>query len=89
LNESPAQALQQALKNLECGWSRHFDSLKDLKQGKIRAGQLIGKPVFKGKGEHDSFRYLKGSSLNKRTTAFSCLSWARSDTETAARSLEL
>ena len=65
LNESPAQALQLALKNLECGWSRHFDSLKDLKQGKIRAGQLIGKPVFKGKGEHDSFRYRQGIKLEQ------------------------
>jgi putative transposase len=65
LNEEPSQALQQALKNLESGWARHFDSLKKLKQGRIQRSQMAGEPVFKRKGQHDSFRYPQGFELQQ------------------------
>src|SRR6478672_4904039 len=36
LAEAPIHATQQALKNLETGWTNHFESLKKLRQGKIK-----------------------------------------------------
>ena len=47
LKDAPSQALQQSLKNLEDGWHRHFESLKELKAGKINPNQLVGSPRFK------------------------------------------
>ena len=52
LNAMPSQALQQSLKNLESGWQRYFDGLAE-------------RPTFKKKGEHDSFRYPQGFSLDQ------------------------
>ena len=52
LNDMPSQVLQQALKNLESGWSRYF------------AGQA-DRPAFKKKGEQDSFRYPQGFRLDQ------------------------
>lgn len=57
LSEGPSQAQQQALKDLENGWKKHFDSLKKLKAGKISPDQVDEKPVFHKKGQRDSFRY--------------------------------
>ena len=65
LNEAPSQTLQQSLKNLDAAWARRFDSLKKLKQGRISRSQLVGEPVFKKKGKHDSFRFPQGFKLNQ------------------------
>src|SRR6202041_169914 len=63
LNEAPAQALQQSLKNLDAAWARRLDSLKKLKQGRIKRAQLMGEPVYKKKEKHASFRYPQGTCL--------------------------
>ena len=63
LNEAPSQALQQSLKNLDAAWARRLDSLKKLKQGRIKRAQLMGEPVFKKKEKHASFRYPQGTCL--------------------------
>jgi transposase len=50
--------MQQALRNLEAGWSRHFDSLKKRKSGEIRPDEAVGPPEFKKKSKsRQSFRY--------------------------------
>src|ERR1700677_685782 len=64
LEEAPSQALQQSLKNLETAWERHFESHKELKAGKIKAGQVVGPPQFKKKGQHVSFRFPQGFELD-------------------------
>src|SRR6202041_1791984 len=79
LNEAPAQALQQSLKNLDAAWARRLDSLKKLKQGRIKRAQLIGEPVFKKKEKHASFRYPQGSCLeqNNNRILLPKLGWVR------------
>ena len=57
LNDAPSQTRQQSMKNLDAAWARRFDSLKKLKQGRIGCSQLVGEPVLKKKGKHDSFRF--------------------------------
>jgi putative transposase len=55
---APVHTQQQALKNLEAGWTAHFASLKKLKAGLIRPSEVVQPPTFKKKGRsHDSFRY--------------------------------
>lgn len=58
LAEAPVHTQQQALKNLEQGWTLHFASLKKLKAGVIGPSAIVQAPVFKKKGRsRDSFRY--------------------------------
>ena len=57
LAESPIHPLQHALKNLEIGWTNHFESLKKLKRGEIKPDQVVEPPPFRKKGQDESFRY--------------------------------
>jgi putative transposase len=58
LSEAPVHTSQQALRNLESAWSRHFDSLKKVKRGEIKPEQVIDQPKFKKKHQgRDSFRF--------------------------------
>ena len=68
LKDAPSQALQQSLKNLEDAWKRHFESLKELKAGKIHPNELVGPPRFKKKGQHDSFRFPQGFELDQENS---------------------
>lgn len=52
LNETPSQALQQALKNLERAYKNFFEKRADF-------------PCFKKKGQSDSFRYPQGVKLDQ------------------------
>ena len=52
LNETPSQALQQALKNLERAYKNFFEKRSDF-------------PRFKKKGQSDSFRYPQGVKLDQ------------------------
>ena len=52
LNETPSQALQQALKNLERAYQNFFEKRADF-------------PRFKKKGQADSFRYPQGIKLDQ------------------------
>lgn len=52
LNDTPSQALQQALKNLERAYKNFFDKHADF-------------PRFKKKGMSDSFRYPQGVKLDQ------------------------
>jgi putative transposase len=52
LNETPSQALQQALKNLERAYKNFFEERADF-------------PRFKKKGVSDSFRYPQGVKLDQ------------------------
>ena len=52
LNETPNQALQQALKNLERAYQNFFEKRADF-------------PRFKKKGQSDSFRYPQGIKLDQ------------------------
>jgi putative transposase len=63
LSDTPGQALQQALKNLERAYKNFFDKRADF-------------PRFKKKGQADSFRYPQGSGSIRATTAYSCPSSA-------------
>ncbi len=79
LNDAPSQTLQQSLKNLDTDWARRFDSLKNLKHGRMSRRQLVGEPVFKKKGQRDSFRYPQGTSLeqNNNRVFLPKLGWVR------------
>jgi putative transposase len=57
LADAPIHATQQALKNLETGWTNHFESLKKLKLGLIKPAQVVQPPTFRKKGQDESFRY--------------------------------
>lgn len=52
LNETPSQALQQSLKNLDTAYKRFFQNLSDF-------------PRFKKKGLRDSYRYPQGVKLDQ------------------------
>jgi putative transposase len=52
LNETPSQALQQSLKNLEWAYKNFFEKRADF-------------PRFKKKGQHDSFRFPQGCKLDQ------------------------
>src|SRR6185312_12117947 len=52
LSDTPSQALQQALKNLERAYKNFFDKRSDF-------------PRFKKKGQSDSFRYPQGFRLDQ------------------------
>jgi len=52
LSDTPSQALQQALKNLERAYKNFFDKRADF-------------PRFKKKGQSDSFRYPQGFRLDQ------------------------
>ncbi|MDX5297922.1 MAG: transposase, partial [Gammaproteobacteria bacterium] len=52
LAETPSQALQQSLKDLERAYANFFAKRADL-------------PHFKKKGQHDSFRYPQGVKLDQ------------------------
>ncbi len=79
LNEAPSQTLQQSLKNLDTAWARRFDSLRNLKHGRMSRSQLVGEPVFKKKGRRDSFRYPQGTWLeqNNNRIFLPKLGWVR------------
>jgi putative transposase len=68
LKDAPSQALQQSLKNLEDAWKRHFESLKELKAGKIHPNDVVGPPRFKQKGQHDSFRFPQGFEFDQENS---------------------
>ena len=58
LAEAPVHTAQQALRNLEMAWSRHFESLKKLRLGQIQPGEVVEAPQFKKKHRVPaSFRY--------------------------------
>jgi len=58
LGQAPVHPLQQALRNLEAAWSRHFASLQKRKQGQIQPEEVVEAPKFKKKHRcRDSFRY--------------------------------
>ena len=58
LRESPVHTTQQALRDLEGAWSRHFESLTKRKRGEIRPEEVVQPPRFKKKHKcRDSFRY--------------------------------
>jgi putative transposase len=58
LAEAPVHVTQQALRNLESAWSRHFDSLKKLKRAEIKLEGVVEPPRFKKKRQaRQSFRY--------------------------------
>jgi putative transposase len=49
---------QQALRNLEAAWSRHFESLGKRTRGQIKPEEVVKPPQFKKKHRcRDSFRY--------------------------------
>ncbi len=79
LNDAPSQTLQQSLKNLDTAWARRFDSLRNLKHGRMSRRQLVGEPVFKKKGRRDSFRYPQGTWLeqNNNRVFLPKLGWVR------------
>ena len=66
LNDMPSQVLQQSLKNIESAWRMYFAGLAE-------------KPVFKKKGEHDSFRYPQGFRLDQANSRIFLpkLGWVR------------
>lgn len=66
LNETPSQALQQALKNLERAYKNFFEKRADF-------------PRFKKKGQSDSFRYPQGVKLDQgnRRVFLPKLGWLR------------
>jgi putative transposase len=58
LQETPVHTTQQAIRNLEAGWSRHFDSLQKLRRGEIKPEEVIEPPKFKKKHKcREAFRY--------------------------------
>jgi putative transposase len=58
LGDAPVHTSQQALRNLEAGWTRHFESLRKLKRGQITPDEVVGEPHFKIKySSSDSFRF--------------------------------
>lgn len=57
LSSAPVHSTQQALKNLETAWTNHFESLKKLKRGESKPGQIVQPPQFRKKGQNESFRY--------------------------------
>ena len=48
--------------------ARRFDSLRNLKHGRMSRSQLVGEPVFKKKGRRDSFRYPQGTWLEQNNS---------------------
>ena len=71
LADAPSQALQQTLKNLEAAYKNFFEKRAD-------------KPVFKKKGQSDSFRYPQGFKLDQSNSRIFLPKWAGCSTETAA-----
>jgi putative transposase len=58
LAEAPVHTTQQALRNLEAAWSRHFESLGKRTRGQIKPEEVVKPPQFKKKHRcRDSFRY--------------------------------
>jgi putative transposase len=58
LREAPVHTGQQALRNLESAWARHFESLKKLKRGEIQPEAVVEPPQYKKKyRSSDSFRF--------------------------------
>lgn len=58
LADAPVHVAQQALRNLEAAWSKHFESLKKLKRGEIKLNEVVEPPRFKKKHKaRQSFRY--------------------------------
>lgn len=58
LKELPSQAIQQKLKDLEKSFKDAFDKKQPLKHI----------PVFKKKGQHDSFRYPQGFKVDQKNS---------------------
>jgi putative transposase len=75
LKELPSQATQQKLKDLDKAFRDAFDKNQPLKRI----------PVFKKKGQSDSFRYPRGLRLTKNQTVSSCPRLAGYVTEIAER----
>ena len=58
LAEAPVHTTQQALRNLESAWSRHFESLGKRTLGQIKPEEVVLPPQFKKKHRcRESFRY--------------------------------
>ena len=87
LKEAPSQPLQQSLKNLEDAWDRHFESLEDLKAGKIKARQASRSAAVQEEGAaRQAFAFRKDSNSISKTAECSCRSLAGFATATARRS---
>ena len=68
LEEAPSQALQQSLKNLVTAWGRHFESLKELKAGKIKASQASRSAAVQQEGAaRQAFAFRKDSNSISKT----------------------
>jgi putative transposase len=57
LKEVHSQVLQQALKDLDHAWSKHFKDLAAVKRGAMKSREAAGEPDFRRYGQGDSFRY--------------------------------
>lgn len=67
LKDSHSQPLQQTLKNLDRAFKDAFDKKQLLKRI----------PVFKRKGQHDSFRYPQGFKIEKGRVFLPKIGWVR------------
>jgi putative transposase len=90
LSKAPSQTLQQALVDLDFAYARFFADIKkgfriapkDKKLRKIlrkRGVPLAYPPTFKKKGQHDSFRYPQGVTLDQANNRIQMpkLDWMR------------
>jgi putative transposase len=88
LEDASSPALQQSLKNLEDAWDRHFESLKELKAGKIKASQASRSAAVLEEGAaRQAFAFRKDSNSISKTAECSYRSLAGFATATARRSL--
>ena len=87
LEDASSQALQQSLKNLEDAWGRHFESLKELKAGKIIASQASRSATVQEEGAaRQAFAFRKDSNSISKPAECSYRSLAGFATATARRS---
>jgi putative transposase len=87
LEDASSQALQQSLKDLEDAWDRHFESLKELKAGKIKASQASRSAAVQEEGAaRQAFAFRKDSNSISKTAECSYRSLAGFATATARRS---
>jgi putative transposase len=57
LKEIHSQVLQQALKDLDRAWAKHFKDLAAVKRGGMKSKDAAGEPDFRHYGQGESFRY--------------------------------
>jgi putative transposase len=90
LSEAPSQTIQQTLVDLDFAYTRFFADIKkgfriapkDKKLRKVlrkRGVPLAYPPTFKKKGQHDSFRYPQGVTLDQSNSRIQMpkLDWMR------------